>query len=185
MLTETQQRFLVRYQDSKGDVYGSLKSLGLELNHLMSWRTDKEFEKNYKDVQKSIILFLNTENYVQGLRELNTQLLGGQKQETVTHCHKIGSDGSHFEVKRTVKELKVSADLIRLAISQNTIVQAINTLVTQGIIPDSIARKILNKSDEIAKEMEEAFNNDSGGEQMNQQKAIKLIKQAFLKGTEE
>jgi hypothetical protein len=89
---------------------------------------------------------------------------------------------NEYETTRKVIKKGIPPQMIAIAIQQNTIVQALNVLTNQGILPEAIARKIMAKSEEISKEMQAAFSTDENTEQMTQAKAIELMKIAVLKG---
>jgi hypothetical protein len=204
MLTDQQKIFLERYQNEKGDVHKVLNSMDLEIHHLISWRSLKNFEIEYKDTQRKVVSFLNSENYVMGLRRLNEVLETGVSDEVVTTKQRViqkpllkrddeDSSGqsddndeivvfNEYEVTRKVIKKGIPPQMITLAVQQNTVVQALNVLTTQGIIPEDIARKLLAKSEEIAKDMQAAFAVEKETEQMTQAKAIELMKQAVLRG---
>lgn len=197
MLNKEQEIFLQRYINRKGDVYGVLDSMGLESHHLMMWREIKEFELRYKDTQRKLIQFLNSENYITGLRRLNEILDSGVSDEIITRKERVLRNPKfdpeknpheppviqEYEVSQKIVKKGIPPQMIQLALQQNTIIQAINVLTNQGIIPENIARKILSKSEDISKEMQSAFDVDSSKEEiMTQSKAVNLMKQAILKG---
>jgi hypothetical protein len=204
MLSNDQLIFIERYQNEKGDAHKVLDSMGLETCHLISWRSNNDFEKLYKETQRKIINFLNSENYITGLRRLNQILDSGVSDEVVTTKQRVVQNPNfkgladditgdipsvlvtnEYEVTRKVVKKGIPPQMISLAIQQNTIVQALNVLTNQGILPESIARKILAKSEEISKEMQAAFSTEKDTEQMTQAKAIELMKMAVLKGVTE
>lgn len=184
-LTTEQERFLIKYVNAKGNVYQALEEMGLEINHLMMWKENQEFEFRYKETVQKVLTFLNQQNYMIGVRKLNEALTYGLKQDTITHSHKILDTGeTQYEVKKTTKNLGVTPEILKLALQESTIVKAINTLVNNGVIPNSIARKILLKSEELATEMQKAFTiNDE--ETINESRALSIIKTAILGATNE
>jgi hypothetical protein len=156
-LTENQQLFIQRYAANKGDAYKTLESMRLELNHLLAWREDKYFDKVYRESAAKIIQQLNQENYILSVRKLNEVLEKGNFTESTTHTHKITAEGGEFEVKTQRKKLGIPIEAIKLAMRQSSLLQAIETLQNQGVLPSTIARKIMLKSDQIVEDMQNAF----------------------------
>jgi hypothetical protein len=179
-LTIEQRIFLERYLATRGDINRIMEDMRLTINDLMHWRKQESFEKEFTQTKQNLMSFLNSENKITALRNLNEGLRNGMRQDSVQHTHKVEKGISSFDIKRTTKKVNISPELIRLALSQSSIMQAINTLTTEGILPEGIARKILSKSEEIAGEMQKAFAHDSTADVMPQDLAVSLIKAAVL-----
>lgn len=196
-MIEQQLVFLERYLNEKGDVDKVLKSMSLEMNHFLSWRKDREFDSKYKDTQRVLISHLNCENYIMGLRRLNEILNKGYQEEVVSVKQRViqkpilaDDDDDNivsiveYEVDRKSIKKPIPPQMISLALQQNSLIQAINTLSTQGILPDKVARQLMAKSEEIANQMQSVFEAKDDNQKMSENKAIELIKKAILKGVD-
>lgn len=186
MLNETQQRFLERYMQSRGDQYTALDDLGLSLNHLLMWRENPEFEIAYRRVTSNIITHLRQESFLLATKKINEAVRNGIVQETITHQHDIDSDGrGTYSLKKQFKNLGVPPAYLKLAMAENAITKAIQTLANEGVIPSSIAKKILQRAELISNEMAESFEAQEDNSAISEQKIIAYIKQAVLQGSEE
>jgi hypothetical protein len=186
-LTEEQQRFLLRYTNNKGDFYKTIETMGLELSHVTSWQSsDHAFASEYKKTKQIIIQHLKEENYMLAVLKINDALINGVSQDTVENTHRIGgtdNDGNDvtvFQVKRTTKNLGVPSWAIRESLQESSIVKAVNTLAAEGVIPTTIARKILSSANKISNEIIESFDISSESEYVNDKKVISLIQAAVL-----
>lgn len=181
MLTETQNRFLVRYANFKGDAYKALDSLGLEVNHLMNWRMNKNFDLEYRKKSQEVLSFLNQENYMNGVRQLNTILINGIVQESISYKKEIDAEGNEkYITTKTEKRLGVPLEAIKLAISHDDIIRAVNTLQNQGILPNEISNNILIHSEEIAAKMRSSFDTENDGDKLDDERVVNLLKSAVL-----
>jgi len=187
MLTEEQQRFLLRYINNKGDFYKTVDSMGLDLAHVVNWQqVNAEFEAAFRSTKKDVIDHLKQENYMCALLKVNNALINGISQHTVQQKHKIGGDGeSEFEVTRTTKELGVPSWAIREALQENSIVKAVQVLANEGVLPAPIARRILQSANKISHEVMQSFDISPDSDFINDKKAIALIKAAVLGANEE
>jgi hypothetical protein len=181
-LTPEQQRFLSRYINNKGDFYKTIESMGLDASHIISWQqTYKEFESQFRETKRIVLQHLKDENYMMSLLRINEALQNGITQHTITQKHRIIDDGnSEFETTRTTKHLGVPAWAIQESLKESSIVKAVNTLASEGVIPSAIARKILNSANKISNEIIESFDISPDAEFINDKKAIALIKAAIL-----
>jgi hypothetical protein len=188
MLTEEQQRFLFRYVNNKGDFYKTIETMGIELSHVTSWQqTSKDFADNYKSAKQTVIEHLKQENYMQALLKVNDALVNGVNQYTVTQKHRIGGydeetgeQQSEYEVTKTHKQLGTPAWAITASLQECSIVKAVHTLASEGVLPSAIARRILQSANKISEEVKASFGIDAGADYINDRKAISLIKQAIL-----
>jgi hypothetical protein len=67
-----------------------------------------------------------------------------------------------------------------MALQESSIVKAVNTLSAEGVIPASIARKILQSANKISEEIVASFDVSTDSEFINDKKAINLIRAAVL-----
>lgn len=191
MLTEEQQRFLLRYVNNKGDFYKTVDSLGLDLSHITSWQqTSKNFEESFRRAKQSIIDHLKQENYITGLLRVNDALINGVTQSTVLQKHRVGAtdeDGnqsSEFEVTRSTKNLGVPGWAVTEALKESSIEKAVHTLAAEGVLPTSVARRILQAANRITADVKESFDVSKEDEYINDSKVIALIKAAVLGGVD-
>lgn len=187
MLTIEQQRFIHRYVENKGDFYKTVETMGVELNHIMSWQqTSDEFNREYRQAKQFIIDTLKQENYMTALLRVNQALNNGVNEFTVTNKHRIvgvndaGEQLSEYEVVKTNKHVGVPSWAINAALKESSIVKAVNTLASEGVLPSNVARKILNAANKIGEEIKNSFDISPDSEYINDKKAISLIKQAIL-----
>lgn len=188
MLTEEQQRFLLRYTNNKGDFYKTVESMGLDIAHIMNWQqVSPEFDKTFRYTKQAVIQHLKEENYVTALLKVNDALVNGVKQFHVAQKHRvIGAAGeSEYEVTRTTKDMGVPSWAITAALQEQSIVKAVNTLANEGVLPSPVARRILQAANQISRQIVESFDIDAGSEFINDKKALALIKEAVLGGTGE
>jgi hypothetical protein len=185
MLNEYQQRFLERYLNSRGNIYGTLDDLGLDLSHLISWRDNPEFELNYRDYTNKLISHLKQESYILATKKVNEVVKNGLKVETLSQEHKIAPQGNEYRVKRTSKDIGVPVAYLKLALSETAISKAITTLANEGVIPLAIAKKIMQKAEAISQELADCFEVKEDENVVSEQKIIAFIKQAVLQGIEE
>lgn len=186
-LTEEQQRFLIRYTNNKGDFYKTIESLGLDLAHITSWQqVSKDFSEAFRNTKRIVLEHLKEENYMSAMLRVNEALHNGITQHSVQQKHKIigadedGNEISEFEVIRTTKHLGVPSWAVQHALAESSIVKAVHTLASEGVIPSAIARKILNAANRITKDMADAFEVSPDADYINDKKAISLIKAAVL-----
>jgi DNA-binding transcriptional ArsR family regulator len=181
-LTTEQQRFINRYINSKGNFYQTIDSLGLELAHVLSWQeTNLYFSKAYSEAKQQILCFLREENYITAVRELNEVLKNGVSVHSVTQKHKSSEkDGDSFEVTKSTKNLGVPMSAISEALKESSIVKAVNTLANEGVIPTTIAKRILQAASKISVDITTAFDVEKETEYVDESKAIALIKAAVL-----
>lgn len=187
MLTEEQQRFLIRYVDNKGDFYKTVDSLGLDLSHIVSWQqVSQEFNTAFASQKQYVIQHLKDESYITALLRVNEALKDGVKQHTIVQKHRIGGvdkEGnqlSDFEVVRSTKNLGVPSWAITEALKESSIVRAVHTLASEGVIPASIAKRILQSANRISEEVKASFDIADKNEFVNDTKAINLIRAAVL-----
>lgn len=192
MLSEEQQRFLIRYINNKGDFYGTVESMGLDIAHITNWRqVSKQFDREYTEAKRSVIEFIKDENYITALRKLNDVLLNGVTQSQVVQKHIIADDDnredgegvakkSAFEVTRTSKHLGVPGYAIKMALEESSILKAVQTLVNEGVIPAEIARNITGAANRISDEISKSFGVSKDSDYANDKKAIALIRAAVL-----
>jgi hypothetical protein len=187
-MTNEQQRFLSRYINNKGDFYKTVESMGLDAAHILSWQQNyKEFDKTFRETKRIVLQHLKDENYMMAALRINDILVNGLTHHTVTQKHRVIDDegNSEFEVTRTSKQLGVPSEYIKMALQESSIVKAVNTLSAEGVIPASIARKILQSAEKISKEIIDSFDIDSNSEYLSDKKAIALIKAAVLSGSDD
>lgn len=182
-LTPEQQRFLSRYINNKGDFYKTVESMGLDAAHIISWQNAyKDFDKEFRETKRIVLQHLKDENYMLSLLRINEALQNGVTQHTVTQKHRIVDDegNSEFETIRTTKHAGVPAWAIQESLKESSIVKAVNTLASEGVIPSAIARKILQSANKITNEIVESFDISPDAEFINDKKAIALIRAAVL-----
>lgn len=187
-LSEEQQKFLGRYVNNKGDFYKTVDSLGLDLSHITSWQlANADFANAYKHAKQTVIEHLKQENYMVSLLRVNDALINGVQQHIITQKHRIGGVGetgeqlSEFEVTRTTKNLGVPGWAINQALAESSIVKAVHTLASEGVIPTAVARRILQSANRITTDIKASFDVAApDSEFINEQKAIALIKMAVL-----
>jgi hypothetical protein len=181
-LTEDQQRFLSRYINSKGNFYQSIETLGLELAHILMWQEmNDDFAKSYANAKRQVLIFLKEENHLNAVRELNDVLRNGVTIHSVTQKHKSSEkDGDSFEVTKSTKRMGVPMSAITEALKESSIIKAVQTLSNEGVIPTTIAKKILNAANRISNDIVGAFDIDENDNYVDDSKAIALIKAAVL-----
>jgi hypothetical protein len=182
-MTNEQQRFLSRYINNKGDFYKTVESMGLDAAHILSWQQNyKEFDKTFRETKRIVLQHLKDENYMMATLRINDALVNGVTHHTVTQKHRVIDDegNSEFEVTRTSKQLGVPSEYIKMALQESSIVKAVNTLSAEGVIPASIARKILQSANKISEEIVASFDVSTDSEFINDKKAINLIRAAVL-----
>jgi hypothetical protein len=191
MLTEEQQRFLLRYINNKGDFYKTVDSLGLDLSHITSWQQSNiEFEQSFRRAKQAIIDHLKQENYITALLRVNDALMNGVTQTSVVQKHRVGAtdeDGnqsSEFEVIRTTKNLGIPGWCVTEALKESSIEKAVHVLASEGVLPTSVARKILQSANRITADVKDAFDISKDNEYVNDAKVISLIRAAVLGGVE-
>lgn len=182
-LTREQETFLSRYVNSKADVYNSLQSMGLEIEHLISWTANPLFDLAYRQARQKVILWLNQENYTTALRKLNEILENGVIHHTVTHEYSPILEA--WVEKRTVKTSGVPSWAIKEGLKESNITKAIQQLSNEGVIPMSTARRLHQTASKITTELQQAFGENNAEEQHTDQKVVSLIKQAVLGSLEE
>jgi hypothetical protein len=108
------------------------------------------------------------------------------QQHTVVQKHRIGStdeDGnqsSEFEVTRTTKQMGVPSWAVSEALKESSLINAVHTLASEGVIPASVAKKILSETNKIVAAVKESFDISPDADFINDKKAIALIKAAVL-----
>lgn len=186
-LNDTQNLFIQKFICSRGDIYKTLESLGLDLVHLLAWRENVEFEELYRDVTNKIILHLRQESFLISVQKINDVVKNGVKEETFTQEHGVDFAGNnYFKAKKTVKNIGVPANYLKLALSESSITKAIQVLANEGVLPMSLAKEIMQKADNISSDIAKSFDreNDNGANLISEQKIISYIKQAVLKQTD-
>jgi hypothetical protein len=185
-ITEEQERFLIRYVNSQGKFYDTLESLGLELIHFLAWREDDDFDYAYRNASRQIAQFIKEQNKMIALQEINKALVDGITHESVTNIHIIEPDGNtQFQAKKQVVKRGIPAWAIKAAIREDNIVQAIATLVNEGVLPTPMARKLLAISERLTSDFQAVFDIQDTKESISDRKAIALIKAAILGAKEE
>lgn len=180
MLTEEQRRFLARYINSRGDFYGSVNSLGLDIAHIISWQeSNPEFDREYRATRIKIIDFIKQENHILAIQKVNSALKEGVTVNTISQKHKITENGSEFETTRTTKNLGVPGWAIVEALKESSLTKAINTLANEGVLPSPIARRLLQNVSTIQTSVRESFD-VKDTDYVNEEKAINLIKAAVF-----
>ncbi len=182
MLNDTQERFITRYVNNNGDAYKALDSLGLEMNHLHVWRRDLQFDRAYRKTQQQVIRQINQDNYMIGLRKLNHILTNGVFQVTTTYKKEEGGEhGDKMTTTRVEKQLGVPMEALRLALQNGSIIQAINTLQNQGMLPDEMANQIMVTADQIVGDLQKALDKAEEDElKMDEDRVVGMFKTAVL-----
>lgn len=187
-LTNEQQRFLSRYVNNKGDFYKTVESMGLDAAHIISWQQNyKEFDNTFRETKRIVLQHLKDENYMMAILKINDALINGVTHHTVTQKHRVVDDkgNSEFEVTRTSKQVGVPSWAVQEALKESSIVKAVNTLSAEGVIPASIARRILQSANKISEEIVASFDVSPDSEFISDKKAVALIKQAILGASED
>lgn len=193
-LNETQQRFLDKYINSRGDQYKALEELGLDLAHLLSWRENADFEVMFRDVTNKIITHLRQESFLIATKRINDAVKHGIKQEIFTQEHTIepGYDSggkptihNSYKAKQTVKNLGVPVAYLKLAMCETAIAKAIQALANEGALPLTVAKRILQRAESISTELANSFEIEENDNAISEQKIIAFIKQAVLKPGED
>lgn len=180
-LTNEQQRFLEKFVNNRGHFYLTLNEMGLELNHVLSWRSQPYFDEVYRITSRKIIEHLKQENYLSSIVEINRILLKGVVEETITNSHTIDSNGeSKFNTKRVIKKLGIPIEVLKLAMGETSLIKAIQQLLNEGVLPESVARKLLSTADKISTEMIECFGDNKDETAIDEKQAINLIKASVL-----
>lgn len=186
MLTDNQQIFLNQYIRSNGDFYGVADKMGLEVEHVISWQSNPDFEIAYREAKANVIAHLRNENYLLGLRKVNDALQNGVHQHTVTTKHKYidvdagGDEATEYEVTRVTKNLGVPGWAIKEALQESSLIKAINTLASEGVLAPPIAKKILQAANRISEDIRGAFEVSRDDDYISEKKAINLIRAAVL-----
>ena len=185
-LSEAQNRFLERLKRNKLDIEGTLESMGLDTVHLMAWQENPEFDLEYRSVVRQIIQYLNQENYVNAIRKLNDALINGTREYTSKEISLYDTENNYIGTKRenSQKYIKTPAWAIKEAMKETSLETAINQLANEGVLPTTVARKILLEADKITKKLQDSFEVSSDADLITEQKAITLIKQAVLNTNE-
>lgn len=193
-LNETQQRFLDKYTNSRGDQYAALNELGLDLAHLISWRENAEFEVAFRDITNKIITHLRQESFLIATKRINEAVKNGVQQETFTQEHIIepGYDSggkptihNSYKAKQTVKNLGVPVAYLKLAMAESAIAKAIQALANEGALPMTVAKRILQRAETISAELVGTFEIEETDSAISEQKIIAFIKQAVLKPSDD
>jgi hypothetical protein len=185
MVNDSQQRFLEKYINSRGNIYQALDELGLDLCHLLSWRENPVFELHYREATNKLITHLKQESYILATKKVNEVVKNGLKVETLSQEHKIAPQGNEYRVKRTSKDIGVPVAYLKLALSETAISKAIATLASEGVLPMSIAKKILQRAESISSELADCFDVKEDEQVISEQKIIAFIKHAVLEGVSE
>lgn len=185
-LSEEQKRFLERLKRNKLDIDSTLQSMGLDTVHLMAWQENKEFDLEYRSVVRAIIQYLNQENYINGIRKLNDALINGTREYTSKEITLYDTENNYVGTKRenSQKYIKTPAWAIKEAMKESSLETAINQLANEGVLPSTVARKILVEADKITKALQDSFEISSDADMLTEKKAIALIKQAVLNAHE-
>lgn len=183
MLTDTQQLFLNQYIRTNGDFYGVADRMGLETEHVISWQSNPEFEQAYRTAKTCVIAHLKNENYLCALRKVNDALINGVQQTTVQTKHKYSEqtdEPTEYEVTRSTKNLGVPGWAIKEALQEHSIIKAVTTLASEGVLPAPIAKRILQTANRISEEVRASFDAGADNDHVSEKQAINLIRAAVL-----
>lgn len=184
-MLEIQQKFLERFKNYRADTLRTLSELELEFAHFLSWRENAEFDLAYRKAVQQVTNQLRQESFLNAHRRIHEALLHGIKSETFTNSWKTVTDENGEEVqllntKRVTKLSTPPVEYLKIALTENSIAKAITELANEGVLPESIARKIVQRTDSITKELMDCFEVDNSSNLLTEQKAIALIKAAVL-----
>lgn len=197
-MLEIQQRFLERFKNYRADTLKTLDDLGLEFAHFLSWRENTEFDLAYRKTVQQITQQLRQESFLNAHRRVHDGLIHGVRTETYTNSWRtatdkdgipiLNDDGEELKILSTKRVSKISAppvEYLKIALTENSIARAITELANEGVLPEPIARRIIQRTDSITKELMNCFEVDETSNLLTEQKAIALIKAAVLNNENE
>lgn len=186
-MNDEQRNFIVRYMNNRGDFYKTIDDMGLEFQHIQAWRENKEFDDAYRKAKRDVIRSIKEDNQIIALRELNHVLLNGVVQTSIKKTHVVTEDGliTGYQITSTTKKLGVPIAAIKQALEETSIINAVNCLASEGVLPNIVAKRILNSASTIQQNIIDAFDmNAKDNDRISENQAINLIKKALLASKE-
>lgn len=180
-LSETQSNFLSRYYSNLGSIKDALDDLGLDYIHFRTWLNDKYFKAKYEEMKIEVGIFLRDDNQNVAKRELNYILHNGIQEIEVIEYEEIDREGEIIRTSKATKtKRKVSLEAIKQQLGEKTTEHCIKVLAERGILDKTIARRLLSTANEYQLKLQSSFGNEQKTDQLDEKRAILLVKQAVL-----
>lgn len=155
MLSQKQSDFLEYYANNDNDLEKCLRDLNTPKTELFEWLKDDEFKRIYEDKNVSWQLFIKESNNQKALLEIHRVLCAGK---ITSRKSKIGNDG-RLEFLEIV-ESPIPVAYLQMSINEPSIEQAISKLLNEGMIPDTVAKRVIALCNEYQRELRKSFNTE-------------------------
>lgn len=155
MLSQKQSDFLEYYANNDNDLEKCLKDLNAPKTELFRWLKDDEFKQIYDDKNISWQLFIKESNNQKALLEIHRVLCDGK---ITSRKSKIGVDGRLESLE--IMESPIPVAYLQMSINDSSIEQAISKLLNEGMIPDTVAKRVISLCRDYQRELKKSFNTE-------------------------
>lgn len=169
---DIRQSILLDHFADSGDIYASRIHCGVSYTEFYNFLENPEFSKKYEQIKSNILSLMNDEKRFQSEKYIQNILIDG-----CVRSRKIKVDGDGVSTEE-VTESYIPHKYLEVGGNKGSVENAISVLLSEGLIPEIIARKIIAQVSDSQNKIKNIFD-DGKSEKVSDTRVMGLIQKAL------